>query len=128
MLKHIAYTQNNKLKWICKHIPFCVGVCSNIPGYQKAFVYINDDMDMMVGKMIAYLKEMSIKLKMVLCGEDLLNSDLNSHHYSHANVETNMSHIIGVYYDLQSECMIYNPTYITNFGLFGKEKKMYIVK
>ncbi len=30
-------------------------------------------MDMMVGKMIAYLKEMSIKLKMVQCGEDLLD-------------------------------------------------------
>ncbi len=64
------HIQNNKLKWLSKHIPFCVGVCSNIPGYEKAFVYINDDMDidMMFADMIAYLNKMSIKSK-TLCSQ-----------------------------------------------------------
>ncbi len=117
MLKQIGYTQNNKLKWISQHIPFCVGICSNIPGYEKPFVYINNDMDMLVDNMIAFLNEMLIKSKIMCqwgislkklnckeaewkdvmgqCREELINWDLNSDHNSHGNVENDMSHITG---------------------------------
>ncbi len=65
---------------------------------------------------------------MVQCGVELLDCESDSFHNSHANVETATSHIIGGYYDLQSQCVIYNPTNIENFGVFSKERKMSIAK
>ncbi len=57
IMKHVEYTQNNKLKWLSKHIPFCVGICPNIPGYKEPHVYINDNMDDLVTNMISVLNE-----------------------------------------------------------------------
>ncbi len=57
MMKNVTYTQNNKLKWLAKHILFCFAVCSNIPGYKEPYVYINDDMDELVDNMVLYLNE-----------------------------------------------------------------------
>ncbi len=65
MMMHVKYTQNNKLKWLAKHIPFCFGVCSNISGYKQPYVYINDDMDELVDSMISYLNQMSANSKLV---------------------------------------------------------------
>ncbi len=52
IVMHVTYTQNNKLKWLAKHIPLCFGLCCNIPGYKEPYVYINDDMDELVDNMI----------------------------------------------------------------------------
>ena len=68
MMKHVAYRQGSKLKWVSQHIPFCMGVCSNIPGFLEGYVYINDDMDKLVQEMILVLNKMSAKAKQ-LCEE-----------------------------------------------------------
>ncbi len=65
MMKHVEYTQNNRLKWLSKNIPFCVGICSNIPGYKEPYVYINDDMNDLVTNMISFLNEISSKSNML---------------------------------------------------------------
>ncbi len=65
MMMHVKYTQNNKLKLLAKHVPFCFGVCSNISGYKQPYVYKNDDMDELVDNMISYLNQMSAKSKLV---------------------------------------------------------------
>ncbi len=65
MMKHLEYTQNNKLKWLSKHVPFCVGIYSNIPGYKEPYVYINDDMDDLVTDMTSFLNEIPSKSNML---------------------------------------------------------------
>ncbi len=65
-------------------------------------------------------KEAKCKDLMMQCEENLADSDLHLPHNSQANLETNLSHVVGGYYDLQSRCVIYNPTIIANYGLFRK--------
>ncbi len=63
MIKEITYCQGKKLRWIARHVPFCVGMCSNIPGFCDGAVYINEDMDVLVENMISFLNKMSEKSK-----------------------------------------------------------------
>ncbi len=66
MMKHVLHFQSKKRRLVSQHVPFCVGVCSNIPGFCSGSVYINDNIDDLVGKMILLLIEMSAKSK-ILC-------------------------------------------------------------
>lgn len=101
---------------------------------------------------MAYLNEMSIKSKSsvkknggmslnncvvkkrngkiwwLICGEDLLDSDVESFQNSQDKLHNDLPNVLAGHYDLESQCIIYNPTNITNFGLFSKERKMSITK
>ena len=70
-IKEIAYCQGKRLRWIARHLPFCVSMCSNIPGFCDGMVYINEDMDALVDNMISFLNRMSQKSK-ELCTEEWL--------------------------------------------------------
>ncbi len=146
-MKHVMYTQNNKLNWLPKHVPFCFGLCSNIPGYKEPYVYINDNMDKLVDNMISYLNEMSTKSKLLCeeklasvftelnckeqqwkdlldkCEEYLKHNDSNESDDNITNFDDNTQDSVSAEYDVQSQCIMYKLSTITNFGVYNTFKK-----
>ncbi len=152
MMKHVEYTQNNKLKWLSKHIPFCVGICSNIPGYKEPYVYIKDDMDDLVTNMISFLNKISNKSNMLCkqkwgyvfsklderqqqwidimskCEKGLEYIQLNESEEYLCSTESNIADTISGYYDTEKQCVIYEKSLNDNFNLFDKARKASIMK
>ncbi len=145
-MKHVEYTQNNKLKWLSKQIPFCVGICSNIHGYKEPYVYINDDMDDLVTNMISFLNEISSKSNMLCrqkcryvfnkldekkqkwkdillkCEEHFEHEELNESDRCLPNLESNIADTISGSYDIGKQCVIYCPSAYVNFNVIRQEK------
>ncbi len=142
MMKHVSYAQGKKLRWVSKHVPFCVGVCSNIPGFRSGSVCINDDMDELVGKMILFLNEMSTKSKMLCekkwvgvlyqlsCKEEewsrLLHKCEESIVEEHGSSQPDI--VLDGVYDFDSCCVVYKPSDIIDFKIFDKARKLSIRK
>ncbi len=134
-MKHVLYVQGKKLRWVSKHVPFCAGVCSNIPRFRSGIVCINDDMDELVGKMILFLNEMSAKSQMLCetkwagvfyqlsCKEEEWNCLLCKCEESiveeHGSNQSDTVVLDGVH-DFDSWCVVYKPSDIADFKIFDK--------
>ncbi len=152
MMMHVKYTQNNKLKWLPKHFPFCFVICSNISGYKQPYVYINEDMDELVDNMISYLNQMSAKSKLVCekkwhfvfkqlnckeeewkdllkkCEEYLEHNNTDQSDRDIYNVDDNTPDGLIWEYDTKSQSIIYKPNTMTNFYMYTTARKRSIAK
>ena len=52
--------EETQTKWITEHIPVCVSVSSNVPGYENPHCIIQPDPDILVQKMCEYLETIQI--------------------------------------------------------------------
>ncbi len=140
MMKHVSYAQGKQLRWVSKHVPFCVGVCSNIPRFRSGSVCINDDMDELVGKMILFLNEISAKSKMLCekkwagafyqlsCKEEEWNGLLHKCEESIVEEHGSNQPDLVVLDDVYDSCVVYKRSDIIDFKIFDKARKLSIIK
>ncbi len=116
----------------------CSILCGCLCGFRSSSVFINDDMDELVGKMILFLNEMSAKSKkwagvfyQLNCKEEEWNHLL--HKCEESIVEEDGSNqpdtvVLDGVYNFDSCCVVYKTSDIIDFKIFDKARKLSIIK